>query len=222
LAAVEVLRHPDVVLAATDKGLFFAPASALASAGAQPLVIHSREGGGAAGKTAPGWHRASTGALMALGTEGERFVALGPGVVLWGRAAGLLAGEPPEEFRPEGLPQGVVAAALAPGPDPVVYAITRSQVLASADRGRMWTAADLPWPANDLCAIAVDPILSNRVVALDTHGAVLVGTGRPPRWGVLGDDPWLNLATDIRLSSTVPGLALISTLGHGIRVASIE
>ncbi len=222
LGAVGVLHSPDVVLAATDKGLFFAPATLLSAKGAPPSSIRTQNGGGASEKGTPGWRRAFAGTLTALCTENERFVALGPDLVLQGDMSALLAGNSPKEVRPEGLPQGVVAAALAPKPDSRIYAITRSQVLVSADLGGTWTAVQLPWPADDLRAVAVDPGRPDRVVALDSHGALLEGIDHEPRWRVLGDDPWLNLATDIRLSSATPGLALISTLGHGIRVVSIE
>lgn len=223
LAAVEVLRHPDVVLAATGKGLYFAPAGSLSTMGTSSPPTRTRGGGGTVEKATAGWRRAYTGALMALGSEGDKFVALGPGRVLRGGASELLAGKFLEELSPEGLPQGLVAAALAPEPDSRAYAITRSKIFVSADQGRTWTALPLPWPADDLCAVVIDPGRPDRVLALDTHGVVLDGTGHPPYWRVLlGEDPWLSMATDLRLSSASPGLALISTLGHGIRVVSIE
>jgi photosystem II stability/assembly factor-like uncharacterized protein len=223
LAAVEVLRHPDMVLAATDKGLYFAPAGSLSTLGTASRPPQTKDAGKAVERTSPGWRRADSGAFMALGIQGDKFIALGPERVLRGGASSLLAGNPSDEWRPEGLPPGVVAAALAPEPDSSAYAITRSKILVSADQGRTWTALPLPWPANDLCAVAVDPGRPDRVLALDTHGVVLDATGHPPYWRVfIADDPWLGMATDIRLSSTVPGLALISTLGHGIRVVSIE
>jgi photosystem II stability/assembly factor-like uncharacterized protein len=224
LSAVEVVRDPEVVLAATDRGLYFAPADSLAAAGAQPATTRNREGGKVSEKAAPsGWRQAYSGALMALGIQGDGFIALGPERVVRGGATALLEGKPPEEMRPEGLPQGVVAVALPLGKDSQVVAITQSKVLASADRGQTWTEVQLPWPASDLCALVVDPGRPGTVVALDSHGAVLEGIDRQPRWRVLlGKDPWLSLATDIRMSATVPGLALISTLGHGIRVVSLE
>lgn len=222
LAAVEVIRQPDVVLAATSEGLYFALAGSLPSMGAQPPPARARGGAGAPEKAAPVWHRAYAGILTALGIQGDRFVALGPQHALRGRASDLLTNTLPEELRAQGLPQGVVAAALAPDPDSRIYAITRSQVLVSADQGLTWTAIRLQWPADDLCAVAVDPSRPDRVVALDTHGVVLVGIDHQPLWNTLGDLPWLNLATDVRLSSAVPGLLLISTLGHGIRVVSME
>ena len=37
------------------------------------------------------------------------------------------------------------------------------EILVSADQGRTWTALPLPWAADDLCAVAIDPGRPDRV-----------------------------------------------------------
>jgi photosystem II stability/assembly factor-like uncharacterized protein len=211
LAAVEVAHGAGVVVGATDAGLFAVPAGGLPPA--RP----------AAAKGDPsGWKQMAAGSFGALAVGGDCYLALGPGQAARGCLSATAADGRAEQLFPEGLPAAVIGAALGPDPGGDAYAFTHDRVLVSPDRGTTWSIVELPWPAKDLRALAFDPGKPGRVVALDSYGVLLLGQERGRQWHALGNDPWLNPAQDFRMSAAAPNLALVATLGHGLRVVSIH
>lgn len=204
VAAVAVAHDASVVLAATDVGLFMIPTADLAPE-----------------RDSPGWRSIHEGPVRAIDVRDDCFVAIGAGTVIRGGVRSLLSGEPGEIVPTETVGDEVIAVALGPDTDATVYAITSSEILVSGDRGASWHEAPLPWPAHDFRALAIDPGHPDQVVALDAKGALFRGQNRGRHWRVLDGDPRLGLAQDLRMSVRAPGLALVATLGHGVRVVSL-
>jgi photosystem II stability/assembly factor-like uncharacterized protein len=200
----------EVVLAATDAGLF----------------ARATAGGDAACGEAPAagpWRPLAAFALEALAVADDRFLAAGPGavadegVVVRGRARdGSVSVEP---GRPaHGLPRRVVGLALDPAEPALAWAIGESDVARSEDGGRTWLKIALPWPVGRLTAVAADPAVPGQVLVLAEGGAIYRGHARGRHWLLLDADPGLPHARDLRLGAAAPGLALVATDGHGLRL----
>ena len=57
---------------------------------------------------------------------------------------------------------------------------------------------------------------------LDYRGAIYRGHGDGEHWLILDEDPGLFRAWSLRVSPQAPGFALVATLGHGLRVVSLD
>ena len=235
LAAVEIIHELGSVIAATDSGLFYAKLADLEPKPAQikkpPQVkqagARTRKKGAPRVKTATRaetghWKLIRSGRISALAVAGNSMMALGLDRVVSGSVSAILDGMPASEASAAGLPDGVLSAAIPPDGGPFACAATVAQVLVSFDRGRSWKQAKLPWPAPEIRAIAIDPDRPERAVALDYRGAVFIGGDGDKRWRAGGDDTRLHQAHDLRMSPLSPGFAIVATIGHGLRVISLD
>lgn len=215
LASLRWAGGHRVLLAATDHGLFALRGGDFRSSGA---------GGGTGAK--PGgespWVRIRSGRFLALSVEGNRYMALGSGIVARGLFSELAEGKGPEAFSTAGLPGPVVDVALGASEGSHSFSITQDRLFRSVDFGVTWAPVALPWPAKDLRRVVADATRPGRAAVLDAYGAVLFGGGDSEAWRVLGYDPWLRPAQDIALSPVESGLALVGTVGHGLRVVSLD
>lgn len=227
LTAVELSTDSTLILATTDTGFYSSPVANLSPIDTTRTPGPRGKGTSAdrqksRSETEGGWMRLRPGIYTALAVEGDRYLALGPSGGLSGSLSSLLSGEKGQEVGARGLPGGVLDAALGTREGTRAFAITRDRVFVSEDGGETWKAAHVPWPASDLRAVVVDPVEPNRAVAVDSHGAVLMGGSAEEPWRALGDDRWIDLIQDIQVVPSLPGIALVATLGHGIRVVPLD
>ena len=204
-----------VVLAATSSGLYMAEPGSVG-------VIDRRArpfGDEATGVWHPLWEGAE---LTALSVEGNRFLASGNGGVVTGSLEPMDNGPSVRAITARGLPASVASVALDRDDSRVAYAVSGASVYRTADGGSTWEHLELPWPAADLRAIAIDPSQPDQVLALDYRGALYRGHGGGKHWLVLDSDPGLGRAWKLRLSAQAPGLALVATQGQGLRVVALD
>jgi photosystem II stability/assembly factor-like uncharacterized protein len=215
-----------VVLAATDQGLYVAQADQLGSedTAARPFD------GVASAIWQPLWQG---GGLVALTVEGNRYIAAGPTHVVTGTLSEHLASgadttngdagaAPVASYPRNGLPEQVVEIALDRNDESVAYAVADHQAFRTLDGGRSWEELPLPWAAADLRAVAIDPVHPDQVLVLDYRGALYRGHGRGEHWLILDEDEGLHRAWKLRVSAQAPGLALVATQGHGLRVVALD
>ena len=216
LGALEIAHEAGgAVIAATSSGLFVAEAGSLGVTDRRARPF----GNQSAGIWRPLWQG---GELNALSVEGSRFVALGAGRVVSGNLAPMDDGPSVRAVAATGLPPDAVAVALDRDHPAVAYAVAGASVYRTADAGRTWERLELPWPAADLRAIAIDPSDSDQVLALDYRGALYRGHGAGKHWLILDSDPGLARAWKLRVSAQAPGLALVATQGQGLRVVALD
>jgi len=203
------------VLAATSTGLYVAQP--------QSLGVTDREsrpfGADAPVIWAAIWEG---GPVTSLSVEGSRYMAVGPGTVLSGGLTPMNGGPPVAVVSPRGLPDNVVDVALETAGAGRGYAVGGHSVYRTVDHGASWIELELPWPAADLSAVAVDPSHPDQVLALDFGGALYRGHDGGRHWLILDSDPGLARAWKLRVSAQAPGLALVATQGQGLRVVALD
>jgi photosystem II stability/assembly factor-like uncharacterized protein len=215
-SAVEIAAQVEgAVVAATSTGLYVAAAEGLQGTRGAALPFD--------GEAAPVWRAIDTaGPMHALALSGDHFIALGEGGVTSGQVGAVLGGGAAMTASTTGLDSTPLAAALDPTDPNVVYAMTDNAIYRSDDGGRRWIGLPLPWPAAQLKALAIDPARPDQVLALDYRGAIYRGHDRGEHWLMFDDDPGLFRAWSLKVSDQVPGLALVATLGHGLRVVNLD
>ncbi len=211
------------VLAATSTGLYYADPHSLGNtdrrssafgAGAQQIWIPLTDAG----------------PITSLSIEGTRLLALGPGRAVsgWlaadgdGSQGNGSGGDAVEMLTPRGLPDHTAAVAVDRVDADLAYAVAGHSIFRTIDGGTVWEELELPWPAADLRAVAIDPTHDDQVLALDFRGALYRGHGGGRHWLILDSDPGLSRAWKLRVSAQTPGLALIATQGQGLRVIALD
>ncbi len=168
------------------------------------------------------------GPITSLSVEGTRFLALGPGRAISGSLASDgdgsngAGGGAVETLTPRGLPEHIAAVTIDRTDPNLAYAVAGHSVFRTTDGGTVWEELELPWPAADLRAVAMDPAHVDQVLALDFRGALYRGHGGGRHWLILDSDPGLARAWKLRVSAQAPGLALIATQGQGLRVVALD
>jgi hypothetical protein len=215
-SAVEIAPQVDgAVVAATATGLYVAAAEHLQGTRGAAMPFD--------GEAEPIWRVIDEGGPMqALALSGDHFLALGEHGVTSGQVSAALRGGSVMTTSSTGLDAAPLAAALDPLDPSVAYAMTTDKIYRTDDTGRTWTKLPLPWPAAQLKALAIDPARPDQVLALDYRGAIYRGHDRGEHWLMFDDDPGLFRAWSLRVSPEVPGLALVATLGHGLRVVNLD
>jgi photosystem II stability/assembly factor-like uncharacterized protein len=203
------------VLAATSTGLYIAQPHELGATdeAARPF------GAGAVRIWTPLWEG---GAISSLAVNGSRFLAVGSGQATSGDLRPMDSDVAIISSSTGGLPAAVTAVALDEARTGRAYAVSGSDVFRSDDGGNDWRKLQLPWPAADLRAIAIDPNHPDQVLALDFGGALYRGHDGGRHWLILDSDPGLARAWTLRVSAEAPGLALIATQGQGVRVVALD
>lgn len=225
-----------LIVAATDQGLYVAQPEQL---GVEDNTARPFDGD-ADVIWRPIWQG---GALVALTIEGDRYVSAGPTHVISGSLAQPGSDAPLASngsdatvsgarssgrrgalstYPRNGLPEQVVEIALDRHDANIAYAVAEHRAYRTTDGGESWEVLPLPWPAADLRAVAIDPVHPDQVLVLDYRGALYRGHGRGEHWLIMDEDEGLHRAWKLRVSAQAPGLALVATQGHGLRVVALD